>query len=237
MTASGSRRPLQDHPLLQDRVRLEAILDVMYIQIQKVMHPFRATVGRGDAGARHEHTLAGGESPDDVLQTATLALLSYPPSGLTTTWEALAVGIARNKAVDAIRRATRGRRTSSVDSEGAHDREINVVPLSNADGGHDPLDAVPADADTTAEFIASRQQLILLRLARTLLSDRDRQIFFEIHHFGRSRAEVGRTLGLTGQRVGQIYGQAARKLLAAAHDDTAFRAVSDFVGGADDRIG
>jgi RNA polymerase sigma factor (sigma-70 family) len=238
MTASGSRRPLPDHPLLQDRVRLEAILDVMYIQIQKVTHPFRAAVGRGDAEARHEHALIGGESPDDVLQTAALALLSYPPSQLTTTWQALAVGIARNKAIDAIRRATSGRKTSSADSEGARDREINVVPLSTGGGQPDPIDSLPADIDAEAEFIASRQQLILLRLARELLSDRERRIFFEIHHLGISRAEVGRSLGLTGQRVGQIYRHVARQLLDAAHDDPAFRRLSDVVGGgADDRTG
>ena len=235
MTASGSRRPLPNHPLLRDRARLEAILDVMYLQIQKVTHPCRTIVRRGDAEARHEHALVGGESPDDVLQTATLALLSYPPSQLTTTWEALAVGIARNKAKDAIRRATSGRRTSSADST----REINVIPLTTHGEGQDPIDSVPAAiAAPDAEFIASRQQQILLRLARELLSDRDRRIFFEVHHLGINRAEVGRSLGLTGQRVGQIYRQAARQLLDAAHDDPTFRRLSEFAGGGpDDRIG
>jgi RNA polymerase sigma factor (sigma-70 family) len=239
MTASGPRRPLPDHPLLRDRRRLDAILDVMYIQIQKVTHPYRAAVGRGDAGARHEHALVGGESPDDVLQTAALALLSHPPSQLLTTWEALAVVIARNKAKDAIRRATRGRTTSSADGEGGRGPEINVVPLSTAGEGQNPIDAVPADIDDPeAEFIASRQQQILLRLARELLDDRQRRIFFEIHHLGRGRAEVGRALGLTGQRVGQIYRQAARRLLEAARDDPTFRALSEFAGGGpDDRIG
>lgn len=238
MTASGSRRPLPDHPLLQDRERLEAILDVMYIQIQKVTHPFRAAVGR-NAGARHEHALVGGESPDDVLQAAALALLSYPPTHLTTTWEALAVGIARNKAKDAIRRATTGRTTSSADSEGPRDPETRVVPLSTGGAGQNPIDSLPADSDTLeAEFIVSRQQQILLRLARELLDDRERQIFFEIHHLGSSRAEVGRKLGLTGQRVGQVYRKAARQLLDAARDDPTFRTLSEFeAGGADDRIG
>jgi RNA polymerase sigma factor (sigma-70 family) len=226
MTASGSRRPFPNHPLLRDRARLEAILDVMYIQIQKVTHPCRPMVRRRDAGARHEHALVGGESPDDVLQAATLALLSYPPSRLSSTWEALAVGIARNKAKDAIRRATSGRRTSSADSE------ISVVPLSTGGEGLDPIDSLPAGIDgPEAEFIASRQQQILLRLARERLNDRDRQIFFEIHHFGINRAEVGRSLGLTGQRVGQIYRRVAERLLDAARDDPTFRMLSDFAGG------
>lgn len=236
MTASGSRRPLPDHPLLQDRERLEAILDVMYIQIQKVTHPFRAAVGR-DAGAHHEHALVGGESADDVLQTATLALLSYPPSALISTWEALAVGIARNKAKDAVRRAITGR-TSSADSEGARDPETKVVPLTTGGAGQNPIDSL-ADSDTLeAEFIVSRQQQILLRLARELLDDRERQIFFEIHHLGSGRAEVGRKLGLTGQRVGQIYRKVAEQLLGAARDDPTFRTLSEFAaGGSDDRIG
>ena len=237
MTASGSRRSLPTHPLLRDRARLEAILDVMYIQIQKVTHPGRPTARRADVEARHEHALVGGESPDDVLQTAALALLSYPPSRLTTTWEALAVGIARNKAKDALRRATSGRRMSSEEGEDA--REINVVPLSTGSEGQDPIDSVPADVDTPeTEFIATRQQQILLRLARELLSDRDRRIFFEIHHLGINRAEVGRSLGLTGQRVGQIYRRVAEQLLDAARDDPTFRRLSDFAGGGpDDRIG
>lgn len=238
MTASGSRRPLPDHPLLQDRERLDAILDVMYIQIQKVTHPFRAAAGRGDAGTRQEHALLGGESPDDVLQTATLALLSHPPSELTTSWEALAVTIARNKAVDAVRRATSGR-TSPAADDGPPAAETNVIPLPTAGQGNNPVDAVAADDEALeAEFIASRQQQILLRLAWEVLDDRDRQIFFAIHHLGRSRAEVGRRFGLTGQRVGQIYRGAARRLLDAARDDPTFRTLSEFApGGADDRTG
>ncbi|HSK97604.1 MAG TPA: hypothetical protein VK891_13375 [Euzebyales bacterium] len=237
MTASGSRRPLPDHPLLQDRERLEAILDVMYIQIQKVTHPFRAAVRRGAAGARREHALLGGESPDDVLQTALLALLSHPPSRLDTTWEALAVGIARNKARDAIRRATAGRTTPSAGGDGPRGPETNVVPLSGA--GEHAVDALPAGGDTLeGEFIASRQQRILLRLAQELLDDRERQIFFEIHHLGARRAEVGRRLGLTGQRVGQIYRSVAERLLDAARDDPTFRTLSEFAaGGPDDRTG
>jgi len=238
MPASGSRRPLPDHPLLQDRERLEAILDVMYIQIQKVTHPFRAAVGRGDAAAHHEHALVGGESPDDVLQTATLALLSYPPSHLDSTWEALAVGIARNKAKDAVRRATAGRTPSSADREGPRDPETNVVPLATGGADRHPIDSLPADSTLEAEFIVSRQQQILLRLARELLDDRERQIFFEIHHLGSGRAEVGRKLGLTGQRVGQIYRKVAEQLLDAARADPTFRTLSEFAaGGSDDRIG
>jgi len=97
---------------------------------------------------------------------------------------------------------------------GAGDPETNVVPLPTGGAGQNPIDSLPADGDTLeAEFIVSRQQRILLRLARELLDDRERQIFFEIHHLGSGRAEVGRKLGLTGQRVGQIYRKVAQQLL------------------------
>lgn len=229
MATNPSRRPLPDHPLLQERARLEAILDVMYIQIQKELHHRRAPVSRAGAraGRGDEQGLPGGESADDVLQKAAVALLSYPPSELTTTWEALAVGIAQNKAKGSLRLATRGRR-SSADADDVPDR-INLVPLSSDDDSIDLIDSLPADEEALErEFIESRQQQVLLRLARELLDDRERRIYFDIHHLGINKAEVGRTLGLTGQRVGQIYHKVAERLLNAAHNDPTFRMLSNF---------
>lgn len=229
MTADPSRRSFPNHPLLQERARLDEILDVMYLEIQKILSPRRRPSSRRSAAAGRgsEQALVGGESPDDVLQAALIALLSYPPSQLTTTWEALSVRIAQNKAIQALRTATKGRRPSRGDD--APDREISVVPLSTGDDDQDPIDALPAvDEDLDTIFIETQQQKILLRLARELLSDRDRQIFFDIHYLGTPRAEVGRALGLTGQRVGQIYRKSAEQLLNAAHNDPSFRKLSDF---------
>jgi hypothetical protein len=66
---------LASHPLLADRARLDKIVDNMSVQIQKVIY-------RGRVGQRIERALRGGESADDVLQDALLALLSYDPAGL-----------------------------------------------------------------------------------------------------------------------------------------------------------
>ena len=47
--------------------------------------------------------------------------------------------------------------------------------------------------------------LKLRDLAREVLDDREQDIFFSIHFDGYSRKEVGDRLGLTSQRIGQIY--------------------------------
>src|SRR5438552_3369485 len=136
--ARPAQQPIPDHPLLTDRARLERILNVMYAQIQKVLHRGVRPLQRSSdpAGWGVERALVGGESADDVLQEALLALLSYHPLRLTTSWEALAVGIAQKKAVAAIRRATKGRRPgNSPDSE--PEAEISVVPLPAVGGDDD----------------------------------------------------------------------------------------------------
>ena len=63
--------------------------------------------------------------------------------------------------------------------------------------------------------------LKLRDLAREFLDDRDLGIFFAIHFDGDSRKEVGDRLGLTGQRVSQIYNAALSTL--EAHPDYPFR--------------
>jgi DNA-directed RNA polymerase specialized sigma24 family protein len=58
------------HPLMADRARLEKITDNMSAQIQKLLY-------RGRAAPGTERALLGGESADDVLQEALIALLEY----------------------------------------------------------------------------------------------------------------------------------------------------------------
>ena len=66
------------------------------------------------------------------------------------------------------------------------------------------------------------QAVLKLRdLAREGLNDRDQRIFFAIHFEDYSRKEVGDRLGLTSQRVGQIYNAALRTL--EAHPDYPFK--------------
>ena len=69
-------------------------------------------------------------------------------------------------------------------------------------------------AHPEAEYLATETTLEFRDLARAILSDRERKVFFAIHYLGLSRREVGARLSLTGQRIGQIYNAACRRLEA-----------------------
>jgi RNA polymerase sigma factor (sigma-70 family) len=196
------------HPLVVDRARLDKITDNMAAQINRVIH------GRG-RDPRSERALHGGESADDVLQDALIALLEYDPSKLRTTWEALSVGIARKKAFAALRRATRGRRTRS--DPGDPD-EVTIVAL---DASLD-LRADASDHDPEIAFERTQQQLVLLRLARERLTGRERTVFVGIHFEGATRAALAEQVGLTPQGVGQMYVKIVKSLYAAARADPSF---------------
>lgn len=202
---------LASHPLMADRARLDKIVDNMSAQIQKMIYHGRAAPGT-------ERALHGGESADDILQEALLALLSYDPTGLRVTWEAVSVGIARNKALEALRRATKGRRAAST-APGAPD-DVTVIPFDDA------VAAFGEDADDRDDpervFEQAQQQLVLLRLAREQLTEREQAVFFGIHYDGRTRAALAAEIGLTPQGVGQMYVRVAKTLHAAACKDPAF---------------
>ena len=200
------------HPLVVDRARLDKITDNMYAQIHRVIHG----VARDP---RAERTLHGGQSADDVLQEALIALLEYDVAKLRTSWEALSVGIARKKAFAALRRATRGRR--SVGAERGNPDDITVVPL---DALVEPRDD---SADPQLVFERTQQQLVLLRLAKQILSDRERTVFLGIHFDGLTRAELAEQIGLTPQGVGQMYVRVVKALYAAARADATFPTTAD----------
>lgn len=208
------RAPKVDHPLLADLPRLGKITDNMQAQISRVLYAGRATAGA-------ERLLVGGDSAKDVLQEALLALLRYDPAKLTTTWEALSVGIAKNKALTALRDATKGRRSATT-APGAAD---DVAVLSLDDVSVDVRDESVAH-NPELEFEHTQQQLVLVRLARELLSDRDRTVFFGIHYEGRTKAAIAAELGLTPPGVGYIYINAAKRLYTAACADPAFPTVA-----------
>jgi RNA polymerase sigma factor (sigma-70 family) len=166
--------------------------------------------------------LHGGESADDVLQEALIALLEYDPGKLRTTWEALSVGIARKKAFAALRRATRGRRSDRAGRD--EPDEVTVVPI-------DP--SVTEIADDTAErdpeiaFERTQQQLVLVRLARQRLSTRELAVFVGIHFEGTTRAALGAQLGLTPQAIGQMYVKIVKSLYTAARADPEFPSTTE----------
>ena len=219
-----------EHPLSVDRERLDRILDVMYAKIQKTLFPKRKPGRRprpemslsSDANDVERILDGTGVSADDVLADAHVALLRYAPDHLEGTWEGLAVTIARNKAVDALRAAGKGLRGTD------HRQQLHLVQgdAEREGPGGDTAPALLARLPSTwgdpeAEFLALEAVLKLRDLARKLLDDRDQRVFFAIHFGGFTRREVGTQLGLTSQRIGQIY--SAALLTLEAHHDYPFK--------------
>ena len=168
-----------------------------------------------DVGGRERILDGTGVSADDVLYNALPALLQHPPERLQGSWEGLATAIARNRAIDAVRASQAGLRGTD------HRARLHLVSgdaeREGPAGETEPplLEVVPSTwADPEAEYLATETTLELRDLARAILSDREREVFFAIHYDGFSRREVGARLRLTGQRIGQIYKAACRRLEA-----------------------
>jgi DNA-directed RNA polymerase specialized sigma24 family protein len=129
-----------------------------------------------------------------------------------------AVVVARNKAIDAMRRAEARRRDRRMD---ASSRPTDDDPAGSTTL-HDELPGSPgADADylRSVEHLAAIRRLALAEEAiytGDVLTQVERQVFVAVRVDGKSRAAVGRELDppLTGQRVGQIAAQALIKVQA-----------------------
>lgn len=227
---SRSRQFDLSHPLTADRERLERILDVMYAKIQKTLFPWRNPERRprpetsqfNGAGSVERILDGTGVSADDVLSEASLGLLGYPPERLESTWEALAVRISEYKAIDALRASEKGLRGTD------HRPELHLVSgdleREGPDGEIEPsiFVGIPSDwGNPEAEYFELEAALKLRNLARELLDKRQQRIFFAIHFDDYTRREVGEQLGLTSQRVGQIYG--ASLLTLETHLDYPFK--------------
>ena len=230
MKKSHSQAFDHNHPLLADGDRLDEILDAMYAKIQKTLFRWRRPVRRPRAEANQsdnakdvERILDGtGVSADDILSEALIGLLSYPPECLEGTWEALGVTIAENKAKDALRAAGKGLRGTE------HRLQLYLMSgdreREGPDGETEPaiFETLPGDWENLeAEYFATQDVLKLRDLAREVLDDRDKRIFFAIHFEGYSRKEVGDQFGLTSQRVGQVFNGALRTL--EAHPEYPFK--------------
>ena len=217
---SASRSSDPEHPLFGDRDRIEGIADVMYAEIHKTLHwtnpglEPRGAANRLRGAGDFDRTLGRtGIGADDILADAFLALAEYPPERLRGSWEGLAIRIAQNKAKDALETAERGLRATD------HRPQLHVVSGDRMGQGTDgesdrtPFDVLPAEwSDLEAEYFALADVLELRDLAREVLDEREQEIFFAIHFYGYRRRDVGEALGLTGQRVGQLYAAALRKL-------------------------
>lgn len=184
----------------------------MYAKIQKVLFPSRWHSHRGEGP---EHAIVGGTSADDVLQEAAADLLMLEDVASVRDWPALGIVVAARRAMDAL------------DGAGKHLRGTDLRPelyLVSADAAasenyEDEGPGVLRDLPNQSlspedEVVIIQSALGLLNLAREVLEGREMKIFLEIKFSRRSRRELGDELGLTAQRVGQLYQEASRSLEA-----------------------
>lgn len=197
------------HPLLADPARLQKIVGTMEVAIQRTL--FGRASQRGE-----ERLLSGGESARDVLQEALVALLKHQEA---PNWEALSMQIARARAVDALRRATRGRRRRDAPAD--EPDQISVSAFNEALSEHT---SAPATAwwDNPEQAYEHHEQFAALRPLFRALPEPARTIVVELVMNGRTRAEIGRELNMTGQRVGQILTQTLLALRDQASRDPKF---------------
>ena len=219
---SAPRSSDPEHPLFADRDRLDKVADVMYAAIHKTLHwanpglQPRGAANRLSGAGDADRTLGGtGIGADDILAEALLALAEYPPEQIRGSWEGLAVRVAQNKAKDALEAAEKGLRATD------HRPQLYLVSGERTglgpDGESEPalFDLQPDEwVNLEAEYFALAHVLEVRDLAREILEEREREIFFAIHFYGYSRREVGEALGLTSQRIGQIYSSALDRLEA-----------------------
>jgi DNA-directed RNA polymerase specialized sigma24 family protein len=165
---------------------------------------------------RAPHQVIAGLDPWDVVDEAwsSMAQNNFSSKG---PFVAHAVVVARNKALDVVRRVEARRGDRSMDASTRAD---------DADGGpaslHDTLSGSSgADVDyfRGLDELAAIQKLALAEEAiysADVLSPVEREAFVAVRVYGKSRAAVGRELDppLTGQRVGQIVARAFVKVQA-----------------------
>lgn len=124
-----------------------------------------------------------------------------------------AIRVAKNKAMDALRRAEARRRCDSIDAPLPSHQEDDLTLHDVVTGGQ--------SAETVymrgLVDVAAAERLSLYEEAiyeDSVLTDLERDVFLAVRVDRKSRAAVGRDLPspLTGQRVGQIVAEAFRKI-------------------------
>ena len=214
-----------EHPLAGNRQRLDRVADIMFRTIEKTL--YKKCAGRRLTG---EELLEGGAvTVNDILSDALADLLEYPPEQLEGEWEALATGIAHNKAVDALRASQKGL------GETEHRDRLYLVAgdAERVGPSGEPqapiLSVLPGDWDgPEVECEQTEKALVFFDLVRRVLDERERKIVFAILK-GCRRKEVGQELELTSQRVGQIFSDAMNRL--AVDPNNPFTSVDMQEGG------
>jgi hypothetical protein len=236
MNSPTAPTPARRHALEDDPARLEHIVDVMWAEIHKVLRrraPRRRRTSGSDVAGRigdsvSDELIAGSVSAADILSDSLGSLLQTPESEVTTSWEALAVGTARNNAKGALRdsqawlRGTANRPTLTVVSGD------DPGPEAGDNGsGAPPFEMLAdPDVDLDEDFMKTSQQLELIRLARDILNGRDRTIFLGRHFGTRTRDSLAEEFDLTPPGVTHVYRMTAKRL----HDHPRFQRYAE--GGA-----
>jgi DNA-directed RNA polymerase specialized sigma24 family protein len=163
---------------------------------------------------RARHEVIAGMDPWDVVDEAwaSMAEDGFKSKG---PFVPHALVVARNKAVDALRRVEARRGDRSIDAT-ARSQDESGEPTTM----HDELPGSRgADADyfRGLDRVEAIQRLALAEEAifrARILTEMEKQVFVAVRVDGKSRAAVGRELDppLTGQRVGQIVAQAFMKV-------------------------
>jgi DNA-directed RNA polymerase specialized sigma24 family protein len=184
--------------------------DQAYRRIRGLMRASVLNVWRG------RHQVIAGLDPWDVVDEAWSAMAQSDFSS-KGPFVAHAVVVARNKAVDAMRRVEARRGDRSLDARSRAD-----VEGGGPESLHDTLaGSKGADVDyfRGLDELAAIQRLALAEEAiytTEVLTRVEREVFIAVRVDGKSRAAVGRELvpPLTGQRVGQIVAQGVIKVQA-----------------------
>lgn len=170
----------------------DGIDDDGYKRIRRLM---RASVLRT---WRANRQVIAGVDPWDVVDEAwtSMAEQSFKSN---TDFMPHALAVARNKAIDHLRRVEARRRDRSIDTPA-------VLEVSGSGGADE-------DYFRSQEQVDAVKRLALWEDAiyeGGVLTDLQRQVFVAVRIDGKSRAAVGRELvpPLTGQRVGQLTAQA-----------------------------
>jgi DNA-directed RNA polymerase specialized sigma24 family protein len=165
---------------------------------------------------RTNHEVIAGIDPFDVVDEAwsSMAQQNFKSKG---PFLPFALAVARNKGLDAVRRAEAKRGVRSIDAPlrvDDHDGEPTSLRDELADSAGAEADYLRGlDHQAVIHKLALAEEAIY---ASGTLTDLERQVFVAVRVDGKSRAAVGRELDppLTGQRVGQIVAQAFIKIQA-----------------------
>lgn len=187
----------------------EGVDDQEYRRIRGLMRASVLNVWRG------RHQVIAGLDPWDVVDEAWGAMAE---NGFSSKGPFVphAVVVARNKAVDVMRRVESRRGDRSIDARGRADEGGGPESLQDTLAGSGGADV---DYFRGLDELAAIQRLALAEEAiytAEVLTRVEREVFIAVRVDGKSRAAVGRQLvpPLTGQRVGQIAALAVIKVQA-----------------------